>query len=355
MAPMMASGTGLPRVSGSTSARKRSARTPRLGRPSGSTTLVAVGVTPGLPTLRRSSIDPSTCRPGFGTRISYVWDAEPLGANCSVFVHFLNAKGQMVFQADHDPPTPTSRWTGRIEYSRTANVPTDVPPGRYDVVIGFWNPKPSDRGGGRRPFRSGEGLTAIGSDACRVGTLEVSADAPLPKLPAPTLNLDAYRMTFDEDFRAPLSVSAWGPGTRWIAHTPYAGDFGDAGFADPEKDSPFTIKDGILQIEARKVGDRWRTGLLCSVDPKGEGFSQKYGYFEIESEAAQGAGHLAGILADGRPAAQGAQGQEDDPAGRDRRRGTIRSRPQRAPHDAPPLGTRRLPLGRGRYLHRHRG
>ena len=91
-------------------------------------------------------------------------------------------------------------------------------------------------GGGRRPFRAARACGPP-DDACRVGTMEVAADAPLPKLPAPSLNLDGYRLTFDEDFREPLSVSAWGPGTRWIAHTPYAGDFGDAGFADPEKDS----------------------------------------------------------------------------------------------------------------------
>ena len=83
------------------------------GRPSGSTTCAAVAVAPGRPTLRSCTIAPASCRPGYGTRITYAWDAEPLGSNCSVFVHFVNAKGQMVFQADHDPPVPTSRWSGR--------------------------------------------------------------------------------------------------------------------------------------------------------------------------------------------------------------------------------------------------
>jgi Glycosyl hydrolases family 16 len=252
--------------------------------------LVAVAATPGTPTLCSCTLAPISCRPGYGTRITYSWDAEPLGSNCSVFVHFVNAKGQMVFQADHDPPVPTSRWSGRVEYGRTVVVPTEVAPGRYDVVIGFWNPKPSDRGGGRRPFKVGPGLSALSDDACRVGTLEVATDAPLPKLPAATLNLEHYRLTFDEDFRGPLSISAWGPGTRWIAHTPYAGDFGDAGFGDPEKDSPFTIKDGVLQIEARKVGDKWRSGLICSVDPRGAGFSQKFGYFEMRAKLPKGLG-----------------------------------------------------------------
>lgn len=239
--------------------------------------LSAVPVAPGIPTLRAASLGPTACRPGFGTRISYDWDAEPLGSNCNVFVHFVNAKGQMVFQADHAPPTRTLDWSGRVEYARTVAVPTDAPPGRYDVVVGLWDPRPAARGGGRRPFRVGPGLAASPGDACRVGTLHVAADAPLPKLPPPTLDLAGYRLTFDEDFRGPLSVSAWGPGTRWIAHTPYAGDFGDAAFADPGPDSPFAIEDGVLRIEARKANGRWRSGLLSSVDAKGEGFSQTFG------------------------------------------------------------------------------
>ena len=33
------------------------------------------------------------------------------------------------------------------------------------------------------------------------------------------LDLSAYTLTFNEEFDR-LDVSAWGPGTRWIAHTP---------------------------------------------------------------------------------------------------------------------------------------
>jgi hypothetical protein len=252
--------------------------------------LSAVPVTPGRPLLRSCAIAPGSCRPGYGTRLTFVWDAEPLGSNCNVFVHFVNAEGQMVFQADHAPSIPTSRWSGRVEYTRTAVVPTDIAPGRYDIVVGFWNGNPPERGGGRRAFRAGEGLTALDGDACRVGTLEVSLNAPLPKLPPATLDLDGYRLTFDEDFQGPLSVSAWGPGTRWIAHTPYAGDFGDAAFGDPEHDSPFTVNDGVLQIEAKKVAGKWRSGLLSSVDPKGAGFSQKFGYFEMRAQLPKGLG-----------------------------------------------------------------
>lgn len=52
------------------------------------------------------------------------------------------------------------------------------------------------------------------------------------------LNLSDLIQTFSEDFDA-LDVSAWGPGTRWIAHTPWNGDFGSAAFADPKPGFPF--------------------------------------------------------------------------------------------------------------------
>ncbi len=64
-------------------------------RPAGRATLWlddldALAVLGGRPTLRSCSISPGSARPGFGGRISYSWDAEPLGANCSVFVHFVD-------------------------------------------------------------------------------------------------------------------------------------------------------------------------------------------------------------------------------------------------------------------------
>ncbi|MGL4289902.1 MAG: hypothetical protein ACRCVA_26355, partial [Phreatobacter sp.] len=68
------------------------------------------------------------------------------------------------------------------------------------------------------------------------------------------LDLTGYTLTFGEEFDS-LSVSPRGPGSRWIAHTPWNGDFGDARFADPTPGFPFTIENGVLRIEARKNAD----------------------------------------------------------------------------------------------------
>lgn len=104
------------------------------------------------------------------------------------------------------------------------------------------------------------------------------------------LNLSGYRLVFSEEFDSTLDVSAWGGATRWIAHTPWNGDFGDAVFVDPTPDFPFKIAGGKLRIEARKSPDPrhrarpWRSGLLASNTPKGQGFALQYGYFEISTK-----------------------------------------------------------------------
>ncbi|TAX40741.1 glycoside hydrolase family 16 protein [Rhizobium leguminosarum] len=127
-----------------------------------------------------------------------------------------------------------------------------------------------------------------------LGLLVVLAMGALPGQPSVAqepLNINAYQLTFEENFDS-LDVSTWGEnGSRWIAHTPWNGDFGDARFTDPAPGFPFTTDQGILKIEARKGADgTWRSGLLSSVNPKGEGFSQQFGYFEARMKLPPGKG-----------------------------------------------------------------
>jgi beta-glucanase (GH16 family) len=111
----------------------------------------------------------------------------------------------------------------------------------------------------------------------------------------PDLDLSDFELVFDESFDS-LDVSGWGPGTRWIAHTPWYGDFGDAQFVDPTPDFPFTVEDGVLRIEARKQEDgTWRSGLLSSTDPSGQGFQMQYGYFEMRAKLPPGPGVWPGF------------------------------------------------------------
>lgn len=239
-------------------------------------------------------------RPGAGFRITYHWQATPLDADYTVFVHIVDKDGRIVLQDDHEPPTPTSKWQGLVTYTRTVpleqwqvkdkrTIEIALPEGRYAVCAGLY-----DKGSGRKAqLRVGPGVKQASEGCYQIGTLVVDNQAPIPGPGEKTLDLTGYHVTFDEEFDD-LSVSAWGPagpgGTRWIAHTPWYGDFGDARFTDPRPDFPFTVTDGVLRIEVRRENDRWRSGLLSAVDPNGRGFTQQYGYFECRAKFPQGPG-----------------------------------------------------------------
>jgi beta-glucanase (GH16 family) len=107
-----------------------------------------------------------------------------------------------------------------------------------------------------------------------------------PKL----IDLAQYEISFADEFDQ-LDVSPWGPKSKWIAHTPWHGDFGDAAFLDPGAHSPFSVKDGILTITMRR-NDRgaWGSGLLASSNRDRTGFTQSGGYFEARMKLPSGMG-----------------------------------------------------------------
>ncbi|GJE28452.1 glycoside hydrolase family 16 protein [Methylobacterium organophilum] len=107
----------------------------------------------------------------------------------------------------------------------------------------------------------------------------------------PTLDLCGYKPVFTEDFDS-LSVASRVLGSaRWIAHTPWNGDFGDARFADDAPAGPFSIENGVLRITARRdEAGKWRSGLLAASDGTGAGFGVRYGYFEARMRLPPGAG-----------------------------------------------------------------
>lgn len=105
-----------------------------------------------------------------------------------------------------------------------------------------------------------------------------------------TLDISQYRETFGDTFRQSLDVTPWGP-SKWIAHTPWSGDFGDARFIDPHERFPFTTGPDGLKITARKgVGGKWESGLLSTRDKNGNGFAQAGGYFEARMKMPLGPG-----------------------------------------------------------------
>ena len=109
-----------------------------------------------------------------------------------------------------------------------------------------------------------------------------------------TLDLEAdFELVFNEPFDIVDVTPYRETPSRWIAHTPWFGDFGDARFVDPDTRPgfPFRAIDGVLRIEASKNDDGgWESGLLSASDPGGGGFRTPLGYFEARMRLPPGAG-----------------------------------------------------------------
>lgn len=127
--------------------------------------------------------------------------------------------------------------------------------------------------------------------ALLVALLLAGAAQPVAARAADKLDLCDFKPAYSDDFHD-LSISARKlDGRRWIAHTPWNGDFGDAAFTDPGPSFPFTLKDGALVITAsRNGGTRWRSGLIAAADSSGAGWGVQYGYFEARMRFPPGPG-----------------------------------------------------------------
>jgi len=109
------------------------------------------------------------------------------------------------------------------------------------------------------------------------------------------LDLSGYKQTFTDDFDR-VSVTADTGAGPWFApgHT----TFGAATFLPPGASGPFSVTNGLLTIRAEKSTvdtpkgpkTKWTTGCMQTVDAKGKGFAQQYGYFEMKAKFPPGKG-----------------------------------------------------------------
>ena len=64
-----------------------------------------------------------------------------------VFVHFLDANGELLFSDDHDPPVVTTDWRPgeTVTYERRMFIPVYPYYGKASIVIGLYSPITGDR------------------------------------------------------------------------------------------------------------------------------------------------------------------------------------------------------------------
>ncbi len=74
-------------------------------------------------------------------------DAPAFAEDYWVFVHFLDADGELMWTDDHQPPTPTRQWKpgSTIEYPRTMFVPKFPYVGETRVEVGLFSPQSGER------------------------------------------------------------------------------------------------------------------------------------------------------------------------------------------------------------------
>jgi len=93
------------------------------------------------------------------------------------------------------------------------------------------------------------------------------------------LDLSQYERTFNDDFRQMRIVkedAAPGPDAVWFA--PGHGAFRHS--SPLREDGPFALVDDGLRMRVEQKGSRWYGACMTTVNTKGEGFAQQYGYFE---------------------------------------------------------------------------
>lgn len=97
------------------------------------------------------------------------------------------------------------------------------------------------------------------------------------------IDLTGYRLTFSDEFDR-LSVTTRSPkrDATWYYVPPYgpAGNYS----ASRWDIGALGVANGVLSIKAfRDANGNWRSGNLSSMDASGQGFAQRYGYFEVRA------------------------------------------------------------------------
>ncbi len=70
-----------------------------------------------------------------------------LASNYTVFVHFVDADGELMWTDDHQPPVPTSQWKAGepVEYARTLFIPKFPYEGQTYIDVGLYSPTTGER------------------------------------------------------------------------------------------------------------------------------------------------------------------------------------------------------------------
>jgi hypothetical protein len=163
--------------------------------------------------------------------------ARPQGEHV-VFVHWVNAAGELLWTDDHVPPVPLQQWRPGtpVEYDRTMFVPRISAAGPVQLLVGVYAPAT----GARLPL-SGE---AVGQRAYPAATLEMRPDP------------SAVFVAFGDGWHNPEVGQTLGREWRWSKES------GRVAFRNPQRaaelwlelDQPVKALPAPQQVEVRVGG-----------------------------------------------------------------------------------------------------
>lgn len=107
-------------------------------------------------------------------RFTVAKDAPAFDDDYWVFVHFVDADGELLWTEDHQPPTPTRAWKpgATIEYARMSFIPRFPQEGQAVVEVGLFSPTT----GNRLPLDA----DTRGDRSYQVATLNLRLETPVP-------------------------------------------------------------------------------------------------------------------------------------------------------------------------------
>lgn len=142
------------------------------------TALAGCRKTDATPPVATVTVTPSKPRVSSGAPIdlTYRFDVAPgaaIGGDYRVFVHVLAADGQTLWNDDHEPSVPTSRWRPgqTVQYTRTTFVPAGLHTDSATIDVGLY------RDSDRLPL---QGPDVTGNEAARsyrVATIQLGPES----------------------------------------------------------------------------------------------------------------------------------------------------------------------------------
>ena len=114
---------------------------------------LACGLSDSTPPVATAAVGLNRTRVALGGPVQMTYqftrsaDAPLFDEDYRVFVHFLDADGEMMFSDDHDPPVPTTSWEPgqRITYDRRLIVPIYPYIGEATIAVGLYSPTSGER------------------------------------------------------------------------------------------------------------------------------------------------------------------------------------------------------------------